>query len=56
MMQLMPDMKMDPESMKPGKTPKKMVDVMMKGWREKHGGMPDVAPISMSIDPAAERR
>ena len=41
MMKLMPDMKMDPETMKPGKASQKMVDMMLKGWREKHGNMPD---------------
>ena len=51
MMQLMPDMKMDPEGMKPGNTPQKMVDAMLNGWRKKYGNLPDVEPISMETDP-----
>jgi hypothetical protein len=47
MMKLMPDMKMDMESMKPGKASKMMVDAMLKGWREKYGNMPDIEPIPM---------
>jgi len=43
MKQLMPDMKMDPESMKPGVPPAKMIDAMLKGWQEKYGSMPDVS-------------
>lgn len=51
MMQLMPAMKMDPEGMKPGNTPQKMVDAMLNGWRKKYGNLPDVEPISMETDP-----
>jgi hypothetical protein len=51
MMKIMPDMKMDQEGMKPGNAPQSMVDAMLQGWREKHGGMPDVEPIDMSKDP-----
>ena len=52
MMAIMPDMKMAPESMEPGKTPRMMVDAMLKGWRDKYGGMADVAPLPMENDPA----
>ena len=51
MMKLMPDMKMDPEGMKPGKAPQKMIDAMLRGWEEKYGDMPDVEPIDMSREP-----
>ncbi len=51
MMKLMPDMKMMPESTAPGETPQMMVDAMLKGWREKHGGMPDVEPMPMDREP-----
>lgn len=50
---MMPQMKMIPESMEPGKTPQMMIDAMLKGWQEKHGSMPDVEPISMEREPAA---
>ncbi|MFP5212601.1 MAG: hypothetical protein ACLGPL_04410 [Acidobacteriota bacterium] len=50
---VMPGMKMSPESMEPGKTPKMMVDVMLKGWQEKYGNMPDIEPISMEKEPSA---
>jgi hypothetical protein len=53
MMKLMPDMKMMPESMQPGATPQMMIDMMLKGWREKHGGMPDIAAMPMDTEPAA---
>ena len=49
---LMPGMKMMPESMKPGESSAKMVEVMLDGWRHKYGGMPDIEPISMERDPA----
>jgi hypothetical protein len=51
MMKLMPDMKMDMESMKPGNASKMMVDTMLKGWREKHGDMADVEPMPMDNEP-----
>ncbi len=51
MMTVMPDMKMDPESMKPGATPLMMRDAMLKGWQQKYGDMPDVEPLDMSSPP-----
>lgn len=51
MMKLMPDMKMDPEGMRPGHASEKMVNAMIEGWRKKHGDMPDVKPIDMSSEP-----
>lgn len=50
MMALMPDMKMMPEAMQSGTTPHKMVEVMLKGWRDKHANMPDAAPYPMHGD------
>lgn len=44
-------MKMMPESMGPGATPKMMVDMMLRGWREKHGDMPEAAPMPMAAEP-----
>lgn len=52
MMKLRPDMKMDPETMQPGKSSQKMVDMMLKGWREKYGGLPDIEPWPMNQEPA----
>jgi len=52
LMKVVPGMKMDPTGMKPGATPKMMVDAMLKGWQEKHGAMPDAEPITMEVDPA----
>lgn len=51
MKKLMPQMKMSPESMEPGKTPQMMVDAMLKGWQEKYGSLPDVSPIWMEREP-----
>ena len=51
MMTVMPDMKMDPESMKPGVTPVMMRDAMLKGWQQKYGDMPDIEPLDMSNPP-----
>lgn len=51
MMTLMPDMKMDADSMKPGKSSQKMVDAMLKGWEQKYGDLPDVEPIDMGSEP-----
>lgn len=47
MMKLMPNMKMDQEGMKPGNTPKMMVDAMLDGWRKKYANMPDIEPMPM---------
>jgi hypothetical protein len=52
MKQLMPGMKMDPESMQPGKSSQKMIDAMLQGWQEKYGDLPDVEPIDMSQEPS----
>lgn len=53
MMAMMPDMKMMPEAMEPGKTPTMMTEMMLKGWQEKYGNMPDIEPISMNTEPTA---
>ena len=52
---VMPQMKMMPESMEPGKTPQKMIDAMLKGWQEKYGGMPDVEAMPMGQEPQPPR-
>jgi len=51
MMKMMPDMKMMPEAMQPGKTPQMMVDMMLKGWQEKYGTMPDIESYPMNREP-----
>ena len=51
LMKMMPDMKMMPGSMEPGQTPQMMVDVMLKGWQDKYGSMPDVPPYPMDNEP-----
>jgi hypothetical protein len=51
MMKLMPNMKMDPHSMGPGKTPHKMVDAMLEGWRTKYGDLPDVEDSPKQQEP-----
>jgi hypothetical protein len=48
---LMPAMKTAPESMEPGATPRRMVEVMLAGWQARYGGMADVAPLDMSREP-----
>lgn len=50
---MMPEMKMSPESMEPGKTPQKMIDAMLKGWQEKYGNLPDIEPMPMGMEPTA---
>jgi hypothetical protein len=54
MKKMMPDMKMMPESMEPGATPAKMIDMMMKGWQDKYGSMKEVEPISMETEPGTK--
>ncbi len=51
MMALMPDMRMMPGAMEPGQTPQMMIDAMLRGYEEKYGGMPDVAPYPMDTEP-----
>ncbi|MHB8995082.1 MAG: hypothetical protein ACYC63_07530 [Armatimonadota bacterium] len=51
MMKMMPDMKMMPEATEPGKTPKMMIDAMLRGWQEKYGNMPDIEPMPMATEP-----
>lgn len=50
---LMPDMTMMPEAMAPGATPQKMIDVMLKGWEAKYGGLPDIPVFPMETEPIA---
>ncbi len=56
MMKLMPDMKMMPESMEPGKSAHKMVEMMLKGWEQKYGNMKDIDTYDMSAEPALSIR
>ena len=51
MMAVMPDLKMEPDSMKPGATPEKMVETMLRGWNEKYAAMADVEPWLMEAEP-----
>jgi hypothetical protein len=53
MMKIMPEMKMSPGSMEPGRSSKQMVDAMLRGWREKSGDLQDVEPWPMAEDPSA---
>ena len=50
---LMPNMKMSPEAMEPGKINPMMVEAMLKGWQEKYGNLPDIKSISMDTEPSA---
>ncbi|EKD39266.1 MAG: hypothetical protein ACD_75C00458G0001 [uncultured bacterium] len=52
MQAMMPEMKMMPESLQPGVAPTKMIDMMLRGWQEKYGGMADVEPLPMQQGPA----
>ncbi|MBV6622617.1 MAG: hypothetical protein KI793_06650 [Rivularia sp. (in: Bacteria)] len=51
---LMPNMKMSPEAMEPGKINSMMVETMLKGWQEKYGNLPDIESISMDTEPSAQ--
>ncbi|MDJ0800500.1 MAG: hypothetical protein QNJ51_27445 [Calothrix sp. MO_167.B12] len=51
---LMPNMKMSPSAMQPGKINPMMVKMMLKGWQEKYGNLPDIEPISMEQEPSAK--
>jgi hypothetical protein len=51
MKQLMPDMKIMPESVEPGKTPHMMVHAMLAGWEAKYGATPDIEPYPMQNMP-----
>lgn len=51
MMAAMPGMRMMPEAMEPGKTPRMMVDAMLAGWLRRYGNMPDLPGIDMGREP-----
>lgn len=53
LMKVMPNMKMMQGTMEAGATPQRMVETMLRGWREKYGNMPDVEPYPMPSEPAA---
>lgn len=48
MKQLIPDMKIMPESVQPGKTPQMMVDAMLANWNATYGSLNDIEPYPMS--------
>lgn len=52
MKELMPDMKVMPESVQPGKTPKMMVHAMLAGWEAKYGSLDDIEPYKASSNPS----
>lgn len=54
LMKEMPGMKMAPGAAEPGQTPRQMVEVMLAGWQEKHGRMPDVPEMDMSREPGLD--
>lgn len=51
MMKIIPEMKMSPEAMKPGETPKLMVETMLRGWQQKYRQMPDIDSWPMEEEP-----
>lgn len=52
MMELMPQMQMNHEGIKPGNINPVMVEAMLKGWQQKYGNLPDVDPMPMSDEPS----
>ncbi|RIK99326.1 MAG: hypothetical protein DCC71_20425 [Proteobacteria bacterium] len=50
--ELVPGMRMAPESMQPGATPRRMIDAMLAGWQRRHGDTREVEPFPMDEDPA----
>jgi hypothetical protein len=52
MKQLMPNMKVMPESVLPGKTPQMMVHAMLAGWEAKYGSLSDIGPYPMQSEPS----
>ncbi len=52
LMAVYPQMKMMPGTMDAGKSSDMMTNMMLKGWQEKHGSMPDIAPLDMSSEPS----
>jgi hypothetical protein len=50
---VMPQMQMMPEAAAPGVTSGKMVNMMLQGWQQKYGNMPDIPATSMAYEPSA---
>lgn len=50
LMQVVPGMRMDEDSMRPGGTSQRMVETMLTGWAEKHANE-HVMPLPMAVDP-----
>lgn len=53
LMKMMPNMRMMSGSTEPGLTPTMMVSTMLRGWQEKYGDLPDIAPWPMKSEPNA---
>ena len=51
LMRAAPGMRMMPGATEPGQAPQMMVQAMLRGWREKHGGMPDLPAMDMGNEP-----
>lgn len=51
LMAVAPGMQTTPGAVQPGQTAHAMVDLMLSNWRRKHGSMPDIAAIDMSVEP-----
>jgi len=51
LMRIVPNMKMAPESMRPGAGDAHMTKMMLEGWRSRTANMPSVPGISMAEDP-----
>lgn len=51
LMKLVPNMKMNASSMKPGASDPEMMNMMLEGWRRRTSALPDVPPIGMSAEP-----
>jgi hypothetical protein len=53
LMKVYPEMHMMPGSMEPGQSAPMMVEMMLNGWRKKHGNMPDAPGWPMEEEPNA---
>lgn len=53
LMKIYPQMHMMPGTMEPGEVSPMMVEAMLKGWRKKYGGLPDIPPLPMDREPSA---
>lgn len=51
LMKVVPNMKMDADSMKPGASDPAMMKMMLDGWRRRTAALQDVPPLAMTSDP-----